>query len=323
VSSTTCSGKTTGNVEVVAVAGHRREVETERAELLRELPRAIGAEVEEDGGVALRVEARSAVDDDGLDELVGDASVIARLHGRDRIVRVLALAVHDGAQRPLGAVPAVVAVHRVVAAGHGRNPVDGQLGEVVNRRGRGHVAAVGERVDPRLLRREGQQRLEVVDVRVHTSVRHQAEQVDALPALEGGAQGLVLEQRAVADRAVDPLQVLVEDAARADRQVPDLGVAHLSVRQADCLARGDELRVRIVAPQPVEDGRVRELDGVARPRRRDAPAVEDDERYEGVWAVWHIAVKDSTSREAPPTSAPSTAGSASSSAAFSGFTEPP
>ena len=104
----------------------------------------------------------------------------------------------------------------------------------------------------------------------------------------------------------------------------DLGVAHLAFRQADRLAGRGELRVRKVAPQPVEDGRVRELDRVARAGRRDSPAVEDDERYEGIRAaVWHIALKESTSSEAPPTSAPSTSGCASSVPALSGLTEPP
>ena len=83
-------------------------------------------------------------------------------------------------------------------------------------------------------------------------------------------------------------------------------------------------RVRVVAPQPVEDGRLGELDRVARAGRRDAPAVEDDERYEGIRAaVSHIALNDSTSSEAPPTRAPSTSGCASSTPALSGLTEPP
>ena len=84
-------------VEVVAVARHRRQVDAELGELLGELPRAVGAEVEEDRGVALGIEARPAVDHDRLDELVGDAAVVARLHRGDRVVRVLALAVDDRA----------------------------------------------------------------------------------------------------------------------------------------------------------------------------------------------------------------------------------
>ena len=76
-------------------------------------------------------------------------------------------------------------------------------------------------------------------------------------------------------------QVLVEDAARPDRQVADLGVPHLAGRQADRLAGGLQLRVRVLGPEPVEDRRVGQLDGVAGAGRRAAPAVEDDERYEG------------------------------------------
>ena len=104
----------------------------------------------------------------------------------------------------------------------------------------------------------------------------------------------------------------------------DLGVPHLPAREADRLAGGFERRVRVAAPELVEDGCVRELDGVPRPRRRAAPAVEDDERYERIRAAdWQIAVKESTSRDAPPTSAPSTSGWDRISSAFSGLTEPP
>ena len=81
----------------------------------------------------------------------------------------------------------------------------------------------------------------------------------------------------------------------------------------------------VAVPERVEDRRPGLRDGVARPRRSAAPAVQDDERYERDWwaAVSQIAVKESTSREAPPTSAPSTSGCARSSSAFSGLTEPP
>ena len=49
----------------------------------------------------------------------------------------------------------------------------------------------------------------------------------------GRAQRLVLEERAVLDRLVDPQQVLLDDRARAEVEVPDLGVAHLPLGQAD------------------------------------------------------------------------------------------
>src|SRR2546429_6455932 len=164
----------------------------------------------------------------------------------------------------------------------------------------------------------------MVDVRVDARVAHEAEQVDVPAALERGEERGVLEEGPVLDRLVHPHQVLVEPAAGADRQVTDLGVPHLARREPRRLARGLDRRVRVAPPQVVEDGRVRQLDGVPRPRRRAAPAVEDDERYErcGV-AARQIAANGSTSSEAPPTRAPSMWRWAQSSPAFSGFTEPP
>ena len=160
----------------------------------------------------------------------------------------------------------------------------------------------------------------------HAAVRDEPEQVHVpaalTRALERADERRVLEEGAVANRDVHALEVLEEDPPGADREVADLGVAHLSLRQPDRLARGLQRRVRVLPPEPVEDGRLRQLDGVARPGRCAAPAVEDDERYE-VDAARQIAAKESGSSEAPPTRAPSTDVCDISSAAFSGLTEPP
>ena len=63
-----------------------------------------------------------------------------------------------------------------------------------------------------------------------------AEQVHVLASFEGAHQCRVLEERAVFDRLVDAHEVLEQDASRADREVSDFAVAHLSGRQPDCLA---------------------------------------------------------------------------------------
>ena len=166
-------------------------------------------------------------------------------------------------------------------------------------------------------------------MRVDAAVGDEPEQVDVRAAvlrpLERPHEGGVLEERALLDRAVHALEILVEDAARANRQVADLGVAHLPLRKTNRSAGSVERRVGVAGPERVEDRRVGELDRVPGTRRRAAPPVEDDERYEreSRAAVSQIAVNDSTSSEAPPTSAPSTSGCASNSSAFSGFTEPP
>ena len=199
------------------------------------------------------------------------------------------------------------------------------------------VAPVGERVDPRpvghpLALRQLEQGTHVVDVGVDASGRDEPEQMDVAAALarapERRDECFVVEEGTVADGAVDALEVLVEHPAGADRQVADLGVAHLAGRQADRLAGSAELGVRVVAPEPVEHRRVRELDRVPRARRRDPPAVEDHERDErerhvAAAAASQIAANESIASDAPPTSPPSTAGCANSSAAFSGLTEPP
>ncbi len=159
-------------------------------------------------------------------------------------------------------------------------------------------------------------------VRVHAPVGDEPEQVDVLAALERGDERRVLEERAVLDRLVHAHQVLEGHASGADREMSDLRVPHLPGRKADRLPGGLEGRVRVLGPQAVEGRRVGELDRVPGPGRGEAPAVQDDERYERE-AARQIAPNDSTSSEAPPTSAPSTAGSARISAAFSGLTDPP
>ena len=96
--------------------------------------------------------------------------------------------------------PSGVAVHRVVAAADGGDAIGGQLGEILDRGVRRDVPSVGERVNPRLLGREAKQCAQVVDVRVDAPVRDEPQQMDALAALEGRTESLVLEERAVLDR---------------------------------------------------------------------------------------------------------------------------
>src|SRR5205085_12395438 len=117
--------------------------------------------------------------------------------------------------------------------------------------------------------------------------------------------------------------------------VPHLGVAHLALGQAHRGAARLELRVRVARPQLVEAGCAGERDGIAGTGLGQPPAVEDDQAraldrqrarpvrqgHPGREAT--IAANEAASRLAPPTSAPSTSGSARSSAALSGLTLPP
>ena len=67
---------------------------------------------------------------------------------------------------------------------------------------------------------------------------------------------------AVLDRLVDAQQILLDDGAGAEVQVPDLRVPHLPLGQPDGLAPGGQRGVGVGAPELVEDRRIRQLDGV-------------------------------------------------------------
>ena len=117
----------------------------------------------------------------------------------------------------------------------------------------------------------------MIDVGVDAAVGREPEQVD-VPASRARASNApssasFSKNDAVLDRRVDAHEVLVDDAARPDGQVADLGVPHLAGGRPDGLARGLERRMREAGPELVEDRRVRR----ARPRSR-APAARSPSR---------------------------------------------
>ena len=175
VSATVCSAKTTGAVELVAVARHRRQVDAGVDQQPRELPAAVRAEVEEDRGVA-RLDPRRALDHDRLDELVGHAGVVARLHGFQAQFGACAPGARRSARRRRAASDPSAGRDPSRSSGRRRWRSDpaGSSARSCERRMRRDVAAVGEGVDPGLLGRELEQRAEVVDVRVDAAAARRA-----------------------------------------------------------------------------------------------------------------------------------------------------
>src|SRR5271156_3434353 len=99
---------------------------------------------------------------------------------------------------------------------------------------------------------------------------------------------------AAGNRICDARQVLHHDAAGADIEMSDLGIAHLAVRQADVLAGSVQECVRPVLPQPVEGRRLGLTDGVVGCLLAPAPAVENNEHdrpptlhllYPSLWMI--------------------------------------
>src|SRR5690606_26232034 len=109
----------------------------------------------------------------------------------------------------------------------------------------------------------------------------QAHQVHGAAAghrgVAGGQQLVVVEEAAVLDRRVDAGQVLVDDASGTDVHMPDFGIAHLPVRQADVAALGVHQGGRVFGQQPPPVGHVGQGDGVVVGVVAVSPAIEDQQ----------------------------------------------
>src|SRR5690606_5668975 len=183
-------------------------------------------------------------------------------------------------------------------------------------------------------RRQFQQGEQVINVAVNPSIRQEAVQVKLAPVFlhvtDGSEEGVVFKEASLPDRLRHPGQILVDDSTCADVQVTHFGIAHLTLRQSHGLAAGLKKGMGIFRPVAVEMGLLRLGDGIAVGFLPHGKAVQDDQGYR-LFPVTHrffppAAIncrKDSGSRLAPPTSAPSISASAKKASMLSGFTLPP
>ena len=249
---------------------------------------AVGAEVEAQHAVAVP-DAAIVADHRRHDELVELLLRIGVGDGGLRIGKARAVGLDDGVIGFGDALPALVAVHGVVAAEHGRDrnrrrQRRGESLEIVAGRLRRRIAAVGDGM--RHGRHAGvgedfRQRRAVVLVRMHAAGRNKPDQVAGAAAFfqrvdQAGQRRRRLDL-ARRDGVADARQVLHHHAASADVEVADLGVAHLARRQPDLAAVGAQERVRTAGPQPVECRRPGLADGVVGRVLAPAPAVEHDQ----------------------------------------------
>ena len=231
-------------------------------------------------------------DHSGAHELVGLATSVGVHNGVRGAWGLQASRMDDCVVGELRPIPTTVPVHRVVAAAHRPDPSRVaqpalELPEVPGPRRGQRIAAVGEGVHDEvghaLASDQLNARLDVLPARVDTAVGDQAHQVQA-PAgtgagrLAGALQHGVLEEAAVGNRFVDPGQVLRDDRTRTEVEVPNLGVPHLAVGEADVAPAGRQRGVRVAIPQAVENQRRSLADRVARAGWREAPTIEHDQR---------------------------------------------
>ena len=260
----------------------------------RDLTGPVGSEVEEDDGVAVPngPDRLASLENHGrLYELVGFVAAVSGVDGLYGAPGLQARGENHGGVRTRDAVPAFVAVHRVVAARNGRDAAAGfrerglEARDVGLRRSRRRIAPVGEDVHAqarhRCPLRQRHEALQMPFVRVDPAVGDQAHQVQsrafALRVFGGGQERFVREEGAVTQGEVDPQEILGDHPSRAEREMPDLGVAHDSGGQADGLAGSLEQRPGMLPEPPVEDRRARKRDGVGIRGWSMAPAVADQQ----------------------------------------------
>ena len=101
---------------------------------------------------------------------------------------------------------------------------------------------------------------------VDTARRQKAKDVQGFAAVtgldRGGDQGRIFKERSIPNGLVDSCEVLIDESTRAEMQMPDLGIAHLIVRQTHGLTRAVQQGMRAGIPQGVPGWRIGRRDGV-------------------------------------------------------------
>ena len=199
---------------------------------------------------------------------------------------------HDRVEASLGAFPALVAVHRVIAAGDTGDLANADFAHLclqLLEEARAHLwrcvaaihKAMHEHFGNLLALRHFEQREQVVDMRVDSPIADEPHQVEPVfaPGFHHFSQHRIGEQRLVIDGVVNFGDVHHQNAAGADVQVADFAVAHLTIGQAHEMAIGADQSVRIGLDQVIEGGLAREGDSVACHLFAMAPAIEDRQDY--------------------------------------------
>ena len=292
-------------------------VELVHAEASGDLSCAVRPEVEENDGIAV----------------LNGADWFAVFHGNRRNDKFIRNAVRIGilysvnaarcgnafaqGKRPvslLDTVPAVVAVHRVIAARNNADLADAQLIHLILESLHILNAGLGRRIAPvkeavyeyifdSFALCHLQKGINVGIVAVHAAVRQQSVHMQGAVVLfdifHRPEENFVPEEISVLDLLADPGQVLINDSSRAHIQVSDLGVAHLSLRQADIMAARLSRYKRTLFHQPVHDRFVRQGDCIMVCARIQAISIEN---HQNGRFFTHLSLISSLSAAGPESS---------------------
>jgi hypothetical protein len=196
--------------------------------------------------------------------------------------------VHHRAVSFFDALPAIIAVHGVIAAADAGNLADAvfahlllELSHVVDAAIRRRIAAIGEAMDKNardsLLLGHAQQGEKVLQLGMNAAVADEAHQVELVFAatLHPFKQQMLAKEISRGDHLIDARDVHLNHAAGAHIHVTDFAIAHLSFGQANERAGGMDQRVREFLHQAVVIRLTRERNGIALCFRTIAPAVKN------------------------------------------------
>ena len=270
---------------------------------VREFASTVGAEVEENHAVAL-FHAVIIADNDGDNKFVGNLVVVGFFNRRGGIRFFRRVSFGNGVVGFLHAVPALIAVHCVVATGNRSDLPNANFldffferGEIFSGRTRRNVAPVQKCVHVNffnaLVLGKFQQAVKVVGVAVNAARGKQSEQMQCAAArqnfISDADEGFILEEIAVANRLGNFRQRLVNDAPRANVHVPNFGIAHLPVGKSNVFAGSLQLRVRIFFSEFVENRRLANLNRIVLIHRvANSPAVHDNQTNRRVINFSHL-----------------------------------
>ena len=213
-------------------------------------------EVDEDHYIALFNATVHTGIVDRLDELIGNAVIIALLHGLNHICGLLTSTIYNQVVTFFHTLPALVAVHSVETThdrGNGCIIVGTNLtyllNETLTRVGVGitavHVAVYEQLVLQAICLTNLDELEKMIEAGVNTTIRGKTHQVQFLVVLLGVGIGSlhlrVLHDGAVFAGAVDLYQVLIYDATGTDIEVTYFRVSHLTVGQTHVFTTGHQL----------------------------------------------------------------------------------
>ena len=145
-------------------------------------------------------------------------------------------------------LPAIITIHRVIAASHGCNLSNTnlialllQLFQELQTGSRRSITAIHKAMHIDILQtvslRQLQQGIQMRIVAVHAAIGKQSPQMQGTAAelrcVAGSLQMIVIIKITVLNGLCDFRQILIYDASGSHIQMADLGIAHLTFRQTD------------------------------------------------------------------------------------------